>query len=252
MLLRRVIENVKSQNWTAVGLDFVIVVVGVFMGLQVQQWANARADRRDEAQILSRLHQEIELAIANRTLIGTRVNTHMEDLYTVRKMLFGFQDLRPLSQNECDAITRSHLTPQPGDTLPIVQELIATGRIALIRNGEIRSISTSILQQREQARGIARESGAKSIVLSYEFSELVTDGITPTPDPEDRDGMAPRAICNTEGMLANRRFLNAIAINVFNYNDYIDFTFTRPAPLYEALHKVVDAELGIRHRDVAP
>ena len=30
MLLRRVIEHVKAQNWTAVALDFVIVVVGVF------------------------------------------------------------------------------------------------------------------------------------------------------------------------------------------------------------------------------
>lgn len=32
MLLRRVIEHVKAQNWTAVALDFVIVVVGVFIG----------------------------------------------------------------------------------------------------------------------------------------------------------------------------------------------------------------------------
>lgn len=32
MLLRRVIEHVRAQNWTAVGLDFVIVVVGVFIG----------------------------------------------------------------------------------------------------------------------------------------------------------------------------------------------------------------------------
>mgnify|MGYP003541639920 CR=1 FL=1 len=39
MILRRVIEHVKDQNWFAVGIDFVIVVAGVFVGLQVQDWA---------------------------------------------------------------------------------------------------------------------------------------------------------------------------------------------------------------------
>ena len=42
MLLRRVIENVKAQNWLAVSLDFVIVVVGVFIGIQVANWNDAR------------------------------------------------------------------------------------------------------------------------------------------------------------------------------------------------------------------
>lgn len=45
MLLRRVIEHVKAQNWTAVALDFVIVVVGVFMGIQVSNWNDARSER---------------------------------------------------------------------------------------------------------------------------------------------------------------------------------------------------------------
>jgi hypothetical protein len=35
MILRRVIEHVKAQNWTAMALDFLIVVTGVFIGIQV-------------------------------------------------------------------------------------------------------------------------------------------------------------------------------------------------------------------------
>jgi hypothetical protein len=35
MLLRRVIEHVREQNWLAVFIDFLIVVVGVFIGIQV-------------------------------------------------------------------------------------------------------------------------------------------------------------------------------------------------------------------------
>ena len=46
MLLSRVIEHVKNQHWTAVILDFVIVVMGVFIGLQVQDWNKADAVAR--------------------------------------------------------------------------------------------------------------------------------------------------------------------------------------------------------------
>jgi hypothetical protein len=46
MLLRRVIEHVRTQNWTAIGIDFLIVVVGVFIGIQVSNWNEAvRMDR---------------------------------------------------------------------------------------------------------------------------------------------------------------------------------------------------------------
>jgi hypothetical protein len=45
MLLRRVIEHVREQNWTAVGIDFVIVVIGVFFGIQVANWNEARIER---------------------------------------------------------------------------------------------------------------------------------------------------------------------------------------------------------------
>ena len=45
MLLRRITEHVKTQNWLAVGIDFAIVVVGVFIGIQVSNWNDALGDR---------------------------------------------------------------------------------------------------------------------------------------------------------------------------------------------------------------
>ena len=60
MILRRVIEHVKAQNWTAVALDFVIVVVGVFIGIQVANWNEARALREQEAVYLEQLLIDLE------------------------------------------------------------------------------------------------------------------------------------------------------------------------------------------------
>ena len=44
MILRSVMRHVRDQNWFAVGLDFVIVVVGVFIGIQVANWNEERAE----------------------------------------------------------------------------------------------------------------------------------------------------------------------------------------------------------------
>ena len=38
MFLRRIAAHLKTQNWTAVGLDLLIVVIGVFIGTQVSNW----------------------------------------------------------------------------------------------------------------------------------------------------------------------------------------------------------------------
>jgi 6-phosphofructokinase len=64
MLLRRVIEHVKTQNWTAVALDFVIVVVGVFIGIQVSNWNERLAERDTEARLLTYLAEDLRADMA--------------------------------------------------------------------------------------------------------------------------------------------------------------------------------------------
>ena len=60
MILRRLIEHFRKQEWTAIAIDFVIVVAGVFVGLQVSNWNAARADALDYAGALGRLRAEID------------------------------------------------------------------------------------------------------------------------------------------------------------------------------------------------
>lgn len=38
MILRRIIKHFRDQEWTAIAIDFVIVVVGVVVGIQVSNW----------------------------------------------------------------------------------------------------------------------------------------------------------------------------------------------------------------------
>jgi len=47
MILRSLTKHVRDQNWFAVGLDFVIVVLGVFIGIQVANWNDNRTARAE-------------------------------------------------------------------------------------------------------------------------------------------------------------------------------------------------------------
>lgn len=64
MILRRITEHVKGQNWFAVAIDFVIVVVGVFVGLQVNNWNAARADRAIAARHLTEIAEDLQSHLA--------------------------------------------------------------------------------------------------------------------------------------------------------------------------------------------
>jgi hypothetical protein len=47
MVIRRIREHVTTHNWFAVGIDVVIVIVGVFLGTQANNWNEARSDREE-------------------------------------------------------------------------------------------------------------------------------------------------------------------------------------------------------------
>lgn len=48
MILRRFIKHVRNENWFAVSLDFMVVVIGIFIGMQVTEWNSDRKDRHLE------------------------------------------------------------------------------------------------------------------------------------------------------------------------------------------------------------
>jgi len=60
MILRRVTKHVKDQNWFAVLLDFLIVVAGVFVGIQVSNWNQTRTDHNRANDYLERISTNLE------------------------------------------------------------------------------------------------------------------------------------------------------------------------------------------------
>lgn len=69
MILRRVIEHFRKQEWTAIFIDFAIVVLGVFVGTQVSNWNASRIAAGEAQAYLVRIEDDI------------RQNRHELDLF---------------------------------------------------------------------------------------------------------------------------------------------------------------------------
>ncbi|MFN3397925.1 MAG: hypothetical protein ACK4ZS_05245, partial [Sulfurimicrobium sp.] len=86
MILRRITEHVKTQNWFAVAIDFLIVVIGVFVASQVTNWNAARGERAAEIGYLAALEGDINFSIASlETLAG-----QLEKQEAARQRLFAY------------------------------------------------------------------------------------------------------------------------------------------------------------------
>ena len=65
MLLHRITKHVTDQNWFAVFIDFIIVVVGVYIGLQVANWNEARVETVREQELLVAVLDDLKNDMAN-------------------------------------------------------------------------------------------------------------------------------------------------------------------------------------------
>ena len=68
MIIRRIAQGIKNQDWFVVGVEIMVVVVGIFVGLQVTDWNEERKEHAARAIYLVRLSDDLMLmraAIAN-------------------------------------------------------------------------------------------------------------------------------------------------------------------------------------------
>jgi hypothetical protein len=79
MVIRRIREHVTTHNWFAVTIDLAIVVVGVFLGTQANNWNEARLERAAGAQSLREIMEDLrnnEVDLASRRAYYSDVRAH--------------------------------------------------------------------------------------------------------------------------------------------------------------------------------
>ncbi|MGI8704271.1 MAG: hypothetical protein ACR2JJ_00460 [Sphingomicrobium sp.] len=59
MILRRVTHHMKAQNWAAITVEFVLVVLGVFLGVAAANWNEQRLEKRETERLLQQVDDQL-------------------------------------------------------------------------------------------------------------------------------------------------------------------------------------------------
>ncbi len=260
MILRRITEHVKTQNWLAVAIDFVIVVGGVFIGIQAANWNAARAERADERSLLERLHEETGALLEIQKSEFADQAPRVEHLTAVHPLLFDQAPGRALTDIECRLIAISHWQPAPTDELPILEEAISTGRFDLISNQTIKANLRSFSLVRDRSR----RQHAEAINELYRLTSRHPDAVWYVRVAGDGGGdpilgvrraktqWARRAGegfrwangCDLEKMRDDKAFLAEYVDNVSRLNSFLE-RYEKLIGVLTDLEASLAAELGV-------
>jgi hypothetical protein len=252
MILRSVIKHVRNQEWTAVFLDFLIVVVGVFVGLQVQEWNQGRKDRVDEAIFLSDLHDDIMRASKQSARTEAIRFEQAKNLKTAVELVFSETPNRELQEPECTAIAYSFTTNVSRARLPSLIQLQASGRMGIISDRMLARQLAELTQRHETLGTVIREAQGTDILLKHPkifASKSTLVPVAGSPGELERDA---ETRCKLEEILANRSLLNDITYNADSYDAFMRDGFVPWVRQSGKVHDRVDALLGISHDEGVP
>jgi hypothetical protein len=139
MLLRRVAEHAKAQNWFAVTLDFLIVVGGVFIGIEMANWNQARQDRQEERRYYGQLVVDLRADLETMERAEVRADRHDEAAQLVINRLSGKALPQASPGQMAQAIQLAGFIYIPHATRGTYDELVSTGNLGLLRNSRLKS-----------------------------------------------------------------------------------------------------------------
>lgn len=165
MVIRRIREHVTGQNWFAVGIDLAIVVLGVFLGTQVNNWNEERLDRDRAGQYRARLVGELDFNARQYALQHT---------YYRRAKDYGLQALADLAGttrlSDSDFLIAAYQLTQMDTTRAktgVFGEMTASGLVNRLGDEETQAIASDFYLSVEVAQ--------RSIEATFPYRTLLRE-----------------------------------------------------------------------------
>lgn len=135
MILLRLSQSLREQNWMAIAIEFVLLVLGVFLGIQVSNWNAERETKQKAAVFTARLKDDLRM-----------------EAWRYRFLLEYYRDVRDATEAAADALSgeaplsneaflvnayRATQYKQGAPRRATYDELISTGSIGLIEDRKL-------------------------------------------------------------------------------------------------------------------
>lgn len=140
MVLRRFADHLRRQDWAAIAIEFVLLVLGVFLGLQAQEWASERDRRAEERDLLAGLRAEF---VEARAELGRQADKHRridaDVVYLIGTLDAAARDgatqARVLDRRAAWALVGTTTQLSQGE----LRGMLSSGRLTLVRDDALRT-----------------------------------------------------------------------------------------------------------------
>jgi len=142
MILRRLSHSLKAQNWTAIWIEFILLIVGVFLGIQVANWNEERASNRQSEIFTERLREDLKTEAWNYITLNGYYGNVLSNAERTLSALEGDVQL----PNEA-LIIAAYRATQYGEAIryrSTYDELTSTGSLGLIKDPILRKTALQI------------------------------------------------------------------------------------------------------------
>lgn len=139
MIVKRMVESLRRQDWTMVAIEFVLVVVGVLLGFKINDWGAERSQALVRYEASERLLEEAERDVA---YIRQATDYERSNVETLRLLLLGKAVAsRPAADGSTLAkrlvSVRSMVALAPPSS--VYDDIVSSGELSKIGNEEMRA-----------------------------------------------------------------------------------------------------------------
>lgn len=243
MILRRLAQNLREQNWTAISIEFVLLVLGVYLGIQAQQWQTELEGRRLEQDYLRRVVNDIDLSMSANDLNINRLQGIASGQALVVSSL-GRCEL-PLAQRDEFADGLSDLAKVGPSVFVIstVEEMLSAGKFSLVRNPTVRDAMNGLVRDARYQQSIFTTIHAQLAAAATTTSQRVIRIYPEFKTPFDPVGWNEISI-DFEALCRDRPFQAAVS----NIRSLTEAQISLNQRANDSLRKaraVLEVELGL-------
>ena len=246
-------QHIKEQNWFAVGLDVIVVITGIFLGMQVQEIYDERGERNIERNYMLRLHSEVIQNLGfNETnfaelLLLENFQQNEKYLDEVLNFFSGTEKSITLSPNHCLAIMTSAIYNDQQTYLPTLSELLASGQLSVVQNDSIKFALSEYTMAYNALKQQVDTLSSSRVDIHQKYSHLFK------LDTRMRNIIQSNQFsheCDFETMKNNQNFSNDLTINT-SKRFYFNLILAKQQSALSKVHTSLDKELDISHQDIS-
>lgn len=140
MILRRFMKHVSDQNWFAVGLDVIVVITGIFLGMQVAEWNENTKGQELEQEYISLLREELATTQVAVSKAAARHALRARQTLELLAWFEGTQQTIPDNEAVQNSLCRWYSPTSVLVQTATFDELISTGRLNLLQDRTLRKL----------------------------------------------------------------------------------------------------------------